>query len=1122
MKKPPPIITELFRFISLRTPQLIDPVKREVGFIYHPDESSGHFLKGIKTEDLIAARAMIRERSSGFSPWKRYLDVRAVNEDLYDLSHWIVRNRTGLTHEEWKSKLKDIKPLSNKQLLACWDNLFYQCIAKDKPSVRQAAIQMIRAHNFLVRITASKMVSKAKLFSGRADKTESLPDGEKIRRYVKRLAKAKVVLPKVFSVEKNVTGTASYRGADSAFTKSLSRHTAAKRSKKKVADLSTVKDELAVLDIDSAKPAGKVATSRSVKLSTRTKDFLKKGKDVSIGKVTADLDRELEAEHRRLKDLTRADDTKSKRDYCYGILFEFADNGVAELDWTIMLPRPSISIGKAQFALWVNGSELGKVALDAIPAQEGMYLDVPLFRNKRLRINPGDEFVFAGRFITSTGERREFRHAGMATSELLYGCTDVVKDPGKDPVDTIPEEPKKDTTNDRVELFGVNRLGIGVFRRVEQEVCCYLPGEVSHIENILAREYKERHTRSLNSTETSTEDVTEFEVENQTDTATATRNEMQSEVAEVIDKANDIGGGAAAGVSASYGGSVTVSADGYLDIASSNAASVSDSQAKTYAEEVTASALERILQKTTAKRTSKILQEYEENNRHGFDNRGGEDHVTGIYRWVDILYTNRLVNYGTRLMVEFLIPEPARFYRAVLEQRALEKASVGVDDGMTMPESPAARFGLHNSDDLIGYNDPDAREAINYREIGDAYGVQIDAPPAEEWSTSKTLAGTSKKTKPFSKSAPMAIQSGYRCNKAQVSVWYRHDARNKEGTHWVVNVGGKRWEKNIQKAGNNDREYSQSNINLTLPSYVSTSVDISISGDRTLEYDVTVTLDCQIEPETYSDWQSDNYNKIMDAYNAMLLEYEGEQAAIDQAIEENMDEPRPMNPATYRSIEQREIKRVAIEMLMKPFVPVTGVPQGLDNYNELICPNEGTDVPQVIQDENWKRYSAHVKFFEQAFDWTLMAYLFYPYYWADKCDWGELMQTQASEDSTFEAFLQSGMARVVIPVRLGFESAVDLYMETGDIWNGGDLVQETDDDLYLSIEEELAEPLSTIESEWPTRVPTTLTIVQGDSVFLEDEGLPCCDKVEDNDVDTRLRGQSVRLKALETATTPEP
>jgi len=140
-----------------------------------------------------------------------------------------------------------------------------------------------------------------------------------------------------------------------------------------------------------------------------------------------------------------------------------------------------------------------------------------------------------------------------------------------------------------------------------------------------------------------------------------------------------------------------------------------------------------------------------------------------------------------------------------------------------------------------------------------------------------------------------------------------------------------------------------------------------------------------------------------------------------------------------------------------------------------------------------------------------MAYLFYPYYWADKCDWIKLFQIKDAADPIFEAFLQSGMARAVIPVRKGFEEAVDYYMETGDIWNGGGLVLDTDDDLYLSIDEELLEIEGFVDDEWQTRVPTTLTIVQGRSVFLEDEGLPCCNKLEEAEVDTLLRPSTAIL-----------
>jgi len=198
----------------------------------------------------------------------------------------------------------------------------------------------------------------------------------------------------------------------------------------------------------------------------------------------------------------------------------------------------------------------------------------------------------------------------------------------------------------------------------------------------------------------------------------------------------------------------------------------------------------------------------------------------------------------------------------------------------------------------------------------------------------------------------------------------------------------------------------------------------------------------------------------------------------------------------------RELQRIAIELLTKPF----GINMGEDFYSIHKC-----KVYEVKQNANWEKYAAYVKFFEQAIDWKLMAYLFYPYYWADKCDWAELVQTKDENDPIFESFLQSGMARMTIPVRRGFENAVDYYMETGDIWNGGGLVVDTDDQLYLSIEDELKEIEGFVEDEWETRVPTALTIVQGKSVYLDDEGLPCCEHLTEEGIDTQLLASEALL-----------
>ena len=94
------------------------------------------------------------------------------------------------------------------------------------------------------------------------------------------------------------------------------------------------------------------------------------------------------------------------------------------------------------------------------------------------------------------------------------------------------------------DLYGVYNLGIQDFRRVEQTLCCYVPGEVSHIENVMAREYKEKSTRNTLRTEETTELSSESTIENTNDTTSAERNEVSSEIAKILqqDKSFDVSG----------------------------------------------------------------------------------------------------------------------------------------------------------------------------------------------------------------------------------------------------------------------------------------------------------------------------------------------------------------------------------------------------------------------------------------------------------------------------------------------------------------------------------------------------------------------------------------------------
>src|SRR5215475_5075383 len=82
-------------------------------------------------------------------------------------------------------------------------------------------------------------------------------------------------------------------------------------------------------------------------------------------------------------------------------------------------------------------------------------------------------------------------------------------------------------------------------------------------------------------------------------------------------------------------------------------------------------------------------------------------------------------------------------------------------------------------------------------------------------------------------------------------------------------------------------------------------------------------------------------------------------------------------------------------------------------------------------------------------------------------------------DRQFADFLRAGAARVVFPVRPGFEAAVVHYLETSEIWNGGP-PPEISNSLYVPIIKEIRESTGAMGSEiavgdpWLVHLPTTL------------------------------------------------
>ncbi|KAA5533893.1 hypothetical protein [Paenimyroides baculatum] len=633
--------------------------------------------------------------------------------------------------------------------------------------------------------------------------------------------------------------------------------------------------------------------------------------------------------------------------------------------------------------------------------------------------------------------------------------------------------------------FGVKQLGVADYKKVVQTVKCYEEGEVSHIENIMAREYREKSSRSFRHKENTTTSSTSSQHEKIKDTASTSRYEMQSEVSKIAREDQNF----AANVSGTYNSGGAVGSPSYsitagASYATNNSQEESSHQAIQKAQELTERAVNRIVTNVLEERIQTVIEEYEETNRHGFDNREGENHVVGVYRWVDKLYSNQMVNYGKRMMFEFMVPEPARIHK----------------------------LGTKNSTSIVMPEDPRTTKIQNMSSAGNLsetiasfwaakYNVAITPLPAHEIFVGKSLIADLDPTREVrhinygSFKEEIEIPEGYKTEKAKVIFSAIDDNDPREAKGVIINVGNKQLSDTsklplVRSTNSSVNSYSQ------IDSFVGI-IPISATFANYFSGSISVSIKCKRTDEAYKQWQQETFNVIITAYEDALEKYNTKVAATN-------GEKDKTNPLFYRQIENIALRKNCISYLLND--KVMG---GITLYE-----GNTADKYKVLMQENLDKYASLVKFLEQAFEWDIMSYTFYPYYWANRTQWNNLYQYNESDDALFRSFMQSGMARVVATVRPGFETAVAWFLQTGQIWNGSE-APVINDELFVSVIDEVLGAVATEEGEpWITRVPTTLTILQAQSIGLEvTSALPCDCDGEDCDSNFKLKEHTLGVPA---------
>lgn len=582
------------------------------------------------------------------------------------------------------------------------------------------------------------------------------------------------------------------------------------------------------------------------------------------------------------------------------------------------------------------------------------------------------------------------------------------------------------------------KAGVGDLLIVRQKLKAYELAEFAATENVLAGETREREHRRLDTSEDITITETTTDTQKEKDLQSTQRNEMQTAADKTVKQ--QFGLEAGLQVSGSYGPTVQFAA--HLNANYSTSTEESQKKSISFSQEVTSKSSESIRETIKQSVSHRVLQEIQEINRHAFVNTSPDKHIRGIYRWLNKVYDAQIYNYGQRMMYEFVVPEPAAYFLYAMVENPPP------DSTLIKPDPP-----LFNGAPLKPAN----LDRTNYHDyVAQYYVTGVPAPPAQFQNVAYFDKQDGDDPHNYGRSGKIDIPDGYQAYAACVMSGKIFQQGLNNSFH--VMLGARSfdqsnfWGPNYQNLDAQYRELSVSYLLLNVCSFA-----------------MGVDVYCQLTDDAFAKWQQSAYDSIIDAYLRQKADYEEKIAAREI---QNGPADLGQNPAENLRITKDELKKLVLMIL-------TGSDSiGLDSFEATDEPN--MDLEKVCTNGSW------IRFFENAFEWTNLVYVLYPYFWGRHARWNMALHLK-DPDPDFAAFLRAGAARVQVPVRPGFEKAVAYFCQYGEVWEGNDPPLRNDD-LYVPIVDEISANLGKFTDDgvpypdgstpWEVRIPTELVLVE--------------------------------------------
>jgi hypothetical protein len=610
---------------------------------------------------------------------------------------------------------------------------------------------------------------------------------------------------------------------------------------------------------------------------------------------------------------------------------------------------------------------------------------------------------------------------------------------------------------------------------VRSEWRCYVAGEIAEIRNVMAHETLNHRTLQIDEREVLAEKEEERTTSEEQSREETTKSDVASEAQREMNLAIHADG--QVNVSAQYS---SVKVDAHVGASADYSLHDATRRATQLGHEVVARAVSKVESRVRSSRQERTLTRYEEASDHGFTNTTAE-HSRGVYRWVDRIDRYQIFRYPDRLHLEFQLPEPGKFLRDQLSSTNVPTA-VGKPPPFNVR---ASEINPANFDQLM----------LTYRAAG------APPPPAPNKAVSMTVSAEPKelpKTNEVPMNAPtatktenLALPPGYRAVTVTMSGhavpilarWWREwpdslKFDNYDGFHSLdvtLAVGDKRWTRthggtftgavnsvqtNADATMNqgfldSDLEFSEQGV--AMPPLVD-KVPVTVSASGASIVTAVVEISCEPTAEAIQDWQQQVYDAVLTAHQTWERNYQAELARLNlsAAVQER-------SPARNAELIRDELKRNVIAWLLDES-PFQGRAALLDGSYDVNLPRA-----REVADE--------VQFLEQALEWINLSYVAYPYYWAARDNWDDLMDLE-TVDPDLGRFLRAGSARVVVPARPDLTEAVTHWLLYRQPWLGGPPPVPGEHG-YLSVAAEIRDltqppPDGEPGESWEARLPTTL------------------------------------------------